>query len=133
MKALEKLGLLNWIGNIVESAILAVPEKYQFTSAIVLIVWVSGIASAFIDNIPFTTMMIPVVTNLSQSPDLNMPLQPLVWSLALGACLGMLGYHIYGKVLIYMAHWPFNYTCQKNSVRNKTLNFSDAMKYFFLE
>ena len=33
--------------------------------AIVLIVWVSGIASAFVDNIPFTTMMIPVIDEIS--------------------------------------------------------------------
>ena len=58
------------------------------TVSIVLILWVSGIASAFIDNIPFTTMMIPVVVGLSESKDVDLPLQPLVWSLALGACLG---------------------------------------------
>ena len=34
--------------------------------AIVLIVWVSGIASAFVDNIPFTTMMIPVIIEISK-------------------------------------------------------------------
>ena len=34
--------------------------------AIVLIVWVSGIASAFVDNIPFTTMMIPVINEISK-------------------------------------------------------------------
>ena len=34
---------------------------------IVLVLWVSGICSAFIDNIPFTTMMIPVITDLSES------------------------------------------------------------------
>ena len=34
--------------------------------AMVLIVWVSGIASAFVDNIPFTTMMIPVIIAISK-------------------------------------------------------------------
>lgn len=53
-----------------------------------LILWVSGLASAFIDNIPFTTMMIPVVKNLAENTELDLPLQPLVWALALGACLG---------------------------------------------
>jgi Na+/H+ antiporter NhaD/arsenite permease-like protein len=88
MEALNKLNLLNWIGNGVESIIESVPPGYQLTVSIVLILWVSGIASAFIDNIPFTTMMIPIIVRLSESTTLDLPLQPLVWSLALGACLG---------------------------------------------
>ena len=88
MEALNRLNLLTWIGNGVESVIESVPPKWQLTVSIVLILWVSGIASAFIDNIPFTTMMIPVIVNLSESKDVDLPLQPLVWSLALGACLG---------------------------------------------
>ncbi len=56
--------------------------------ALLLILWVSGLASAFIDNIPFTTMMIPVVKRLNENVMLDLPLQPLVWALALGACLG---------------------------------------------
>ena len=88
MEALNRLNLLNWIGGGVESVITSVPQKWQLTVSIVLILWVSGIASSFIDNIPFTTMMIPVIVNLSESKEVNLPLQPLVWSLSLGACLG---------------------------------------------
>jgi hypothetical protein len=39
---------------------------------------VSGIASAFLDNIPFTAAMIPVVLALA-SPPLSLPLSPLIW------------------------------------------------------
>ena len=88
MEALNRLNVLTFIGNGVESVIESVPPKWQLTVSIVLILWVSGIASSFIDNIPFTTMMIPVIVNLSESKDVDLPLQPLVWSLALGACLG---------------------------------------------
>lgn len=56
--------------------------------AIVLILWVSAIASSFIDNIPFTTATIPVIWELANSPDLCLTLRPLVWALAFGACLG---------------------------------------------
>ena len=87
MEALEELGLLSFIGQLVQSVIEGVSEEYQLTVAIVMIVWISGLASAFIDNIPFTTMMIPIVVRLSED-DLGLPLQPLAWSLALGACLG---------------------------------------------
>jgi Na+/H+ antiporter NhaD/arsenite permease-like protein len=49
------------------------------------LLWLSGIASAIVDNIPYTTTMIPVVERLGAS---GMPIEPLWWSLALGACLG---------------------------------------------
>ena len=88
MEALNRLNLLAFIGGGVEAVIESVPPRWQLTVSIALILWVSGIASAFIDNIPFTTMMIPVVVGLSESKDVDLPLQPLVWSLALGACLG---------------------------------------------
>ena len=49
------------------------------------LLWLSGIASAIIDNIPYTATMIPVVERLGAS---GLPIEPLWWSLALGACLG---------------------------------------------
>jgi Na+/H+ antiporter NhaD/arsenite permease-like protein len=48
------------------------------------LIWLSGIASAIVDNIPYTATMIPVVRELGGS----MPVEPLWWALALGACLG---------------------------------------------
>ncbi len=50
-----------------ETAIESVPAEFQLTVSIVLIVWVSGLASAVIDNIPFTTMMIPIVLGLAEN------------------------------------------------------------------
>ncbi len=49
------------------------------------LVWLSGIASAIIDNIPYTAAMIPVVERLGAT---GIPIEPLWWALALGACLG---------------------------------------------
>ncbi len=45
----------------------------------------SGIASALVDNIPYTATMIPVVQQLG---DAGLAVDPLWWALALGACLG---------------------------------------------
>jgi len=47
--------------------------------------WVSGIASALVDNIPYTATMIPVVQQLGTT---GLATEPLWWALALGACLG---------------------------------------------
>jgi Na+/H+ antiporter NhaD/arsenite permease-like protein len=78
--------LINWIGRQTEAVVLAVNEECRLAVAILLILWVSALASAFVDNIPLTTMMVRIVSNLNQ--ELDLPLQPLVWALAFGACLG---------------------------------------------
>ena len=55
--------------------------------AIVMILWVSAIASAIIDNIPFTATMLPIVAYLTTAiPGAETGI--LWWALALGACLG---------------------------------------------
>jgi Na+/H+ antiporter NhaD/arsenite permease-like protein len=49
------------------------------------LLWLSGIASAIIDNIPYTATAIPIVEELGAA---GIPIEPLWWALALGACLG---------------------------------------------
>lgn len=49
------------------------------------LLWLSAIASAVVDNIPYTATAIPVVERLIES---GLASDPLWWSLALGACLG---------------------------------------------
>ncbi|XP_074101591.1 P protein isoform X1 [Cotesia typhae] len=88
MEALSCLGLIVWIGKQTEMIILSVSEEFRLAIAIILILWISGIASAFVDNVSLTTMMIRIITNLSQNNELGLPLQPLVWALAYGACMG---------------------------------------------
>lgn len=88
MESLTGLGLIDWIGTQTESIILSVNEEFRLTVAILIILWVSAIASAFVDNIPLTTMMIKVSISLAEKKALNLPLQPLIWALAFGACLG---------------------------------------------
>ena len=52
------------------------------------ILWVSAIASAIVDNIPFVATMIPMIKNMATSFGGAEQLLPLWWSLALGSCLG---------------------------------------------
>jgi Na+/H+ antiporter NhaD/arsenite permease-like protein len=55
--------------------------------AVLMVLWVSALASAFIDNIPFTATMLPIIAFLNESiPGAESGV--LWWSLALGACLG---------------------------------------------
>ena len=52
------------------------------------IMWVSTIASAFINNIPFVATLIPVINSMAADFGGKDMLEPLWWSLSLGACLG---------------------------------------------
>jgi len=83
--ALEQLGLIEFFADATEHLIGLAPEgKGREALAVVVILWLSALASAFIDNIPFTTAMVPVVVALYES-DLGLPLGPLVWALCFGA------------------------------------------------
>jgi Na+/H+ antiporter NhaD/arsenite permease-like protein len=81
--AVEEAGLLaviaDWVLNLSQGNLVA---------AISLILWVSAIMSAFVDNIPFTATMLPITAYLTKvipgAADDNV----LWWALALGACLG---------------------------------------------
>ncbi|KAJ8407265.1 hypothetical protein AAFF_G00278390 [Aldrovandia affinis] len=88
MEALAQLQLIDYIGAQTALLIKAVPEEQRLAVAIILVMWVSALASSLIDNIPFTATMIPVLLNLSQDDDVNLPVKPLIFALAMGACLG---------------------------------------------
>ncbi|XP_022824132.1 P protein-like isoform X3 [Spodoptera litura] len=88
MEALSKLGLISWIGSMTENLILQVGQESRLAVAVMLILWVSGIASAFVDNIPLSTMMVRVIAALADPAGLGLPLAPLAWALSFGACLG---------------------------------------------
>jgi Na+/H+ antiporter NhaD/arsenite permease-like protein len=61
-----------------------------------MVIWLAGVASAFVDNIPFTTTMIPLIHTLNVDPNIaasfgpesGFEFSPLWWALALGADLG---------------------------------------------
>ncbi|XP_040825882.1 P protein [Ochotona curzoniae] len=88
MEALAHLHLIEYVGEQTALLIKMVPEDQRLAAAIILIIWVSALASSLIDNIPFTATMIPVLLSLSQDPEVSLPTPPLMYALALGACLG---------------------------------------------
>nr|XP_036872427.1 P protein isoform X6 [Manis javanica] len=88
MEALAHLHLIEYVGEQTALLIKMVPEDQRLVAALILVIWVSAIASSLIDNIPFTATMIPVLLNLSRDPEVSLPAPPLMYALALGACLG---------------------------------------------
>jgi Na+/H+ antiporter NhaD/arsenite permease-like protein len=77
---LEHVGAINWAA---EKLIELTHGDLAITAVAML--WGGAIFSAFVDNIPFVATMIPLVEQMGTTfADLN----PIWWSLALGACLG---------------------------------------------
>jgi Na+/H+ antiporter NhaD/arsenite permease-like protein len=81
--AVEETGLLSLIADWVLKL-----SKGNLTAAICLILWVSAIMSAFVDNIPFTATMLPITAYLTKVIPGAADQDVLWWALALGACLG---------------------------------------------
>ena len=86
-------GLFVLVGALVETGVIKAmaAEALAVTNGNVpmtamLILWMSAFASAFIDNIPFVATLIPLIQDMGQMGLSN--LEPMWWSLALGACLG---------------------------------------------
>lgn len=53
---------------------------------VAIIIWVSAIASAFVDNIPFAATMIPVISSIAATTGVALP--TLAWSLSMGTDIG---------------------------------------------
>ncbi len=79
----EHTGVISMLG---EKTVAMTGGNFAATAASIL--WVSAIASALIDNIPFVATMIPLIQSMAPTFGGEEALTPLWWALALGACLG---------------------------------------------
>ena len=76
---LEETGILEMIAGFIEK--LSGGNAYIM---IAIIIWLSAVASALIDNIPFAATMVPVISRLGAGPFLNV----LAWGLSIGTDIG---------------------------------------------
>ena len=81
VESLVKTGVITTLAR---QALVLTQGNFPLTA--ILILWVSAFASAIVDNIPFVAAMIPLLKDVGAMS--GMPMDPLWWSLALGACLG---------------------------------------------
>ncbi len=93
-------GLFVVVGVIKESGLISVLANFVMNTTsgdpfvtFYLIIWLSAISSGFIDNIPFTATMIPIIDTINNNQNFNgyisdMSISPLWWALAFGADLG---------------------------------------------
>ena len=78
---LEKTEVLNLIAQFIQSV-----SGGNLYVMVAIIIWVSAIASAFVDNIPFAATMVPVIKTLSAGDPVL--LATLAWTLAMGTDIG---------------------------------------------
>ncbi|NLO43568.1 MAG: ArsB/NhaD family transporter [Candidatus Cloacimonetes bacterium] len=83
IKSLEETG---FIGKIADGIIAVTGGEPRKTSIAVL--WLSGIFSSVVDNVPFVAAMIPVLEQMGTVITKPHAMDPVWWSLALGTCLG---------------------------------------------
>jgi Na+/H+ antiporter NhaD/arsenite permease-like protein len=85
------IGLFIVVGGIVKTGIIGelAQTVLAFSGgradvAAVAVLWMSGIISAIVDNIPYTVTMVPLVQDVGRV----MNVEPLIWALSLGANFG---------------------------------------------
>ncbi len=84
----EGSGLLDLFG---EHLVTVAQDPARLLVTALVIMWISAILSAAVDNIPFTVTMIPIILHLETQ---GVDVMPLWWALALGVGLGGNGSHI---------------------------------------
>ncbi len=121
-------GLFVLVGALVETGVIKAmaAEAIEITNGnvpatAILILWMSAIASAFIDNIPFVATLIPLIKDMGEMGLSN--LEPMWWSLALGACLGGNGTLIGASANVVVASMA--------AQRGKAISFIEFMKTAF--
>ncbi|MBQ7918389.1 MAG: citrate transporter [Lachnospiraceae bacterium] len=87
------IGLFVVVGGLEQTGVLEVIAAFigrisggNMYLMVAIIIWISGIASAFIDNIPFAATMIPIIKNLSVAENIGLPI--LAWTLVMGTDIG---------------------------------------------
>ncbi|MGN0342477.1 MAG: SLC13 family permease [Roseburia sp.] len=78
---LEQTGILKIIAEVIHDV-----SGGNVYLMVAIIIWVSAIASAFIDNIPFAATMVPVISTLASTT--GVPVGTLAWALAMGTDIG---------------------------------------------
>ena len=78
---LEETGVLDIIAQFISSV-----SGGSAAAIVIIILWVSAITSAFVDNIPFAATMIPVIRAIAAAE--GMDISVLAWTLSIGTDLG---------------------------------------------
>jgi len=123
------IGLFVLVGGLEETGVIEKIARMslevtggEMVTTSMIVLWLSAIASAFVDNIPFVATMIPLIKAMGTIGGIS-NLDPLWWSLALGACLGGNGTIIGASANVIVAGMAEH--------RNHPISFLGFMKVAF--
>ncbi|XP_041564064.1 P protein [Drosophila elegans] len=85
------MGFIHWLGMQAVTAIKQVDEQYQNMVGMLLILWLSAIMSAFIDNTAVAAIMVKLCIDLAYYENVAVSLLPLIWASTFGTCYGASG------------------------------------------
>lgn len=90
MEALKELQLITLLSDFEVAAALDDVENDDERTQLAIFgaLWISALVSGITNNIPFTQSMVQVIRRLSAQPRFVNQIQPLIWSLSIGACFG---------------------------------------------
>ena len=90
---LSFIGLFVVVGGLEQTGVLETMAEFigkisggNKMLMLAIILWISAIASAFVDNIPFAATMIPIIRSLAEVQGVELP--TLAWVLAIGTDIG---------------------------------------------
>lgn len=90
------IGLFIVVGGLEQTGVLTIIADFIARMSgdspllmVAIVLWISAIASAFVDNIPFAATMIPVIQSLANVSGISLPV--LAWSLSMGTDIGGCG------------------------------------------
>ncbi|MBQ6402065.1 MAG: ArsB/NhaD family transporter [Firmicutes bacterium] len=77
---LEKVGIIQAIADLMVET-----TGTHYVILMLVILWVSALCSAVLDNIPFVATLIPLITTMAAD---GIDVWPLWWAVSIGACFG---------------------------------------------
>lgn len=87
------IGLFIVVGGLEQTGVLKIMAGFigkisggNVMLMLAIILWISALASAFVDNIPFAATMIPIIKDLAATQGVD--LSVLAWALAMGTDIG---------------------------------------------
>lgn len=119
------VGLFVLVGALVDTgliarfaqAVLGITAGQPETTALAVL-WLSALLSGVVDNIPYTATMVPLLRELAAQ---GLAIEPSIWALALGACLGGNATIIGASANVVVASMSEN--------RGKPLSFVGYLRY----
>eukprot|EP00928_Gymnodinium_smaydae_P049127 TRINITY_DN32938_c0_g1_i1.p1 TRINITY_DN32938_c0_g1~~TRINITY_DN32938_c0_g1_i1.p1 ORF type:complete len:759 (-),score=109.24 TRINITY_DN32938_c0_g1_i1:279-2483(-) len=91
VESLSMLGVIQAIGFALVGFINVFPDAYKMHAAVITVLWISSLGSAFLESLPYTTTVVYVILDFAEKAVPGVRPHVLCWPLSIGACIGGIG------------------------------------------